>query len=196
MSNAVFPTFVGLSWPVKRTPMFNTKVQKAVSGRETRIAFMSYPLYKIELSFEYLSLADWSTLGGFFKARRGKWDSFLFDDKNDNTATVQGFGTGTGSATQFQLVRALGGFTEPVENINGTPSIFINGVLQVSGYSIGSTGIVTFTSAPANGTNLTWTGAYYWRVRFDQDEAEFAENISKFFDLKKLTLFGATGNKV
>jgi uncharacterized protein (TIGR02217 family) len=196
MSNVVFPSFAGLAWPVKRTPIFNTKIQKAVSARETRIAFMAYPIYKIELTFDYLSLQDWATFGGFFKTRRGKWDSFLFNDVRDNSVTAQGFGTGTGAATQFQLTRALGGYTEPVENLNGTPSIYINGVLQSGTYSINSTGLVTFNSAPANGAALTWTGSFYWRVRFDQDEAEFSENLSMFFDLKKLTLYGATGNKV
>lgn len=196
MSNVVFPSFVGLAWPVKRTPIFNTKIQKAISARETRIAFMAYPIYKIELSFDYLSLQDWTTLGGFFKSRRGKWDSFLFNDIRDNAVTNQGFGTGNGTTTQFQLTRALGGYTEPVENVNGSPSIYINGVLQVGTYTIGSTGIVTFSSAPSNGAALTWTGNFYWRVRFEQDEAEFSENLALFFDLKKLTLYGATGNKV
>lgn len=204
MSNAIFPTFVGLSWPVKRTPIFNTKVQKAVSGRETRIAFMTYPLYKIELSFDYLSLTDWATLGGFFKSRKGKWDSFLFDDLNDNLVTNQPIGSGNGTATQFQLVRSLGGFTEPVQNPKiglGQPTltIYINGVAQapLTNYSLNVfTGVITFTSPPANGDSISWSGGYRWRVRFDQDEAEFGENISKFFDLKKLVLYGATGNKV
>lgn len=48
------------------------------------------------------------------------------------------------------------------------PSIYVAGALKTltSDYSI-SNGLVTFTSAPASGAALTWTGGYYWRVRFD-----------------------------
>jgi uncharacterized protein (TIGR02217 family) len=196
MSNAVFPSFSGLAWPVKRKPAFNTKVFSATSGRETRISTTAYPKYDIELSFEYLSRADWASLMAFFNLRAGKYDSFLFTDAQDNSITAQSIGTGNGSKTQFQLVRNLGGFTEPVENVNGTPSIYLDGVLQSSGYTISSTGLVTFSSAPGNGVAVTWTGNYYWRVRFDQDTSEFSENMKSFFDLKKLTFIGAVGNKV
>lgn len=196
MSNAVFPTFAGISWPVKRKAVFNTKVLTAKTGREFRSSFTSYPTYTVDLSFEYLSLADWKTLLGFFNSRRGRFDSFLFEDANDKSVTAQSFGTGNGAQTAFQLVRTLGGFTEPCENINGTPSIYLNGVLQSSGYTISSTGVVTFSSAPANAVAITWTGNYYWRVRFDQDSSEFEENMRHFFANKKLAFVGAVGNKV
>jgi uncharacterized protein (TIGR02217 family) len=196
MSNQLFPTFSGQSWPVKRTPRFNTKVKSAISGRESRAAFMAYPLYDIELTFEYLSLTDYQTLGGFFKSRKGKFDSFLFTDADENSVTAQFCGAGDGSNKVFQLVRTTGGFTEPCENINGSPSIYLNGVLQASGYTIGSTGVLTFTAAPAGGVAITWTGSYYWRVRFNQDTAEFVQNMKTFFDMKKLSFVGATGNKV
>jgi hypothetical protein len=44
------------------------------------------------------------------------------------------------------------------------------GVVQTNpaNYSISATGLVTFTSRPGAAA-LTWTGTYYWRVRFDQD---------------------------
>lgn len=160
MSGAVFPTFSGLSWPIKRVPRFNTKVKEAVSGRECRAAFMAYPKYDIELTFEYLSLADYQTLGGFFKSRKGKFDSFLFLDADENVVSAQTVGTGNGTNKDFQLLRTVGAFTEPCENINGSPSIFLNGVLKTltTDYTIGATGIVTFVSAPAAGVVVSWTG--------------------------------------
>lgn len=199
MSNAVFPTFKGLSWPVKKKPIFNTKVLKAQSGREFRSSFTAYPTYTIDLVFDFLDLDDWKSLLGFFNSRRGRFDSFLFDDENDRYVSAQNFGTGNGVQTSFQLVRTLGGFTEPVENINSgpnTPTIYLNGVAQASGYSISSTGVVTFSSPPSGSVVLTWTGWYYWRVRFEQDTSEFEENMKHFFANKKLSFTGATGNKV
>lgn len=196
MSNAVLPSYPGIAWPVKRKSMFNTKVLSAQTGREFRASFTSYPKYTIDLTFDYLSLADWKSLLGFFNQRRGRFDSFLFEDINDKSVVAQSIGTGTGSQTTFQLVRVLGGFTEPCENINGTPSIYLNGVLQVSGYTISATGVVTFSAAPSLGVAITWTGDYYWRVRFDQDSSEFEENMKHFFSNKKLSFVGAVGNKV
>jgi uncharacterized protein (TIGR02217 family) len=179
-------------------PRFNTKVKEAVSGRECRAAFMAYPKYDLELTFEYLSLTDYQTLGGFFKNRKGKFDSFLFTDNDENSVTAQSVGTGNGTNKDFQLVRTVGAYTEPCENINGSPSIYLNGVLKVltTDYTIGSTGIVTFVAAPGAGVAVTWTGSYYWRVRFNQDVAEFSQSMKTFFDLKKLQMTGATGNKV
>lgn len=195
-TNSVFPSFSGISWPVKRIPIFNTRVAKSMSGAETRISFMAYPLYKIDIQFDYLSLSDYQTLGAFFKARKGKLDSFLFDDPSENSVTALQIGVGNGTNKNFQLLRSVGGYTEPVENPKSSPSIYINGSLQSSGYSISSTGICIFSTAPTSGAVITWTGGYYYRVRFDVDEIEFAENFKSFFELKKLTLYGATGNKV
>jgi uncharacterized protein (TIGR02217 family) len=195
VGNSVFPTFAGIAWPVRRIPKFNTKVKETVSGKECRASFTAYPKYEIDLVFDYLSLDDYKTLGGFFKLRKGKFDSFLFLDPDESTVTAQSIGTGNGVTKQFQLVRTSGGFTEPCENV-GTVSVYQNGVLQGNVYTITATGIVDFGTAPANGVAVTWTGTYYWRVRFNQDTAEFAQNMKTFFEMKKLSMVGATGNKV
>lgn len=196
MSNAVFPTLAGLSWDVAKTPIWRTAIQSAVSGKELRASLMSYPLWKFSLSYEVLradsASQELQTLLGFFLGRQGQFDSFLYTDPVDNSVTGQNFGTGDGTTTAFQLVRTYGAggftFTEPVQNVNGTPSIYVAGVLKTAGtdYTIGSTGIVTFTSAPANGAALTWTGNYYFRCRFLQDSADFNQFMYLLFDLQKL----------
>lgn len=56
----------------------------------------------------------------------------------------------------------------------------------VTDYTLGTQGMVTFSSAPLNGAVLTWTGAYNWLCRFDDDVAEFENFASKFWDLKKI----------
>jgi len=204
MSNAFFPTLTGLAWNVVRQPEFNTKTQKAVSGREVRLAFMSFPLYTFKLTYEVLrggnAYTEIKQLCSFFLQRQGKFDSFLYQDPTDNAVTGQGFGSGNGSTKAFQLVRAYGtlssAFVEPVQNLNGTPSIYINGTLQnASTYTI-SNGMVTFNSAPASGTSLTWTGGFYYRVRFNMDAAEFNQFMQDLWELKKCELYGSTMNKV
>jgi uncharacterized protein (TIGR02217 family) len=194
----------GLKWDSVKAPEFSTKVMRAVSGKELRAAYMSYPLYTFKLSYEVLrddvANNELKTLAGFFLARQGQYDSFLFTDPSDHAVTAQSFGTGDGTTTAFQLVRAYGGFSEPVQNVNGAPSIYVNGTLKTvtTHYTLSSTGLVTFTAGniPTSGQALTWTGSYYFRVRFTADMAEFSQFLQNLWELKQLEFVGATGNKV
>jgi uncharacterized protein (TIGR02217 family) len=201
MSNVVFPVLPGLGWSVTKTPHWSTVIQKAVSGKELRAALMSYPLYRIALTYEVLragaAYAELQTLIGFFNNRQGAFDSFLYDDTSDNTVTAHSFGTGNGSTTAFQLVRALGGNTEPVMNLNSNPSIYVAGALKTptTDYTLNN-GMVTFAAAPANGAALTWTGGYYYRCRFLQDSADFENFLYQLWTLKKLELWGCLGTKI
>jgi uncharacterized protein (TIGR02217 family) len=192
MSNAVFPALVGLDWSRRRIPIWKTVTHDSVSGRETRLGLWSYPKWRWELSYEFLRSdavnAEWQSLLGFFLARRGAWDTFLFEDWEDKTATAQQIGVGNGTATQYQLVRTLGGYTEPTKEIKGTPKIYLAGVEQQSGWSVNSTGLVTFTSPPGNGIVVTATFDFYWRVRFLEDELELEGFSYKFWSAKKVEL--------
>lgn len=184
-----------------KRPSWKTRVQQMVSGKELRAAYMSYPLWQFSLSYEFLragAQAELQSLVGFFNARQGSFDSFLYSDPNDSSVSGQGFGTGDGATASFQLVRNLGAFIEPVMNLSSAPSIYVDGVLKAAttDYSIGSTGLVAFTTAPANGAVLTWTGAFYFRVRFLQDMAEFENFMHQLWTLKRLEFIGAVGNKV
>lgn len=206
MSNAVLPTLSGLKWDIVNAPGFHTKVQRAVSGRELRAAFMDYPLWAFKLAYEVLQSgaagANLPTLLGFFLSRKGSFDSFLYDNPADNAVTAMSFGTGNGSTTAFQLTRAIGagGFTfvEPVQNVNGAPSIYVAGVLKTvtTHYTISSTGLVTFVTAPTAGQALTWTGGFYYRCRFLNDMADFKEFMKDLWSLDKLEMIGAPGDKV
>lgn len=196
MSNVLFPAFAGLAWPLKLSPAWNTKVLPAVSGRETRGAFQASPSWSITLTFEYLSRADYQTMVGFFLNMRGMWDSFLLDMGSDSIASDMAFGAGDGTTKNFQLGRLMGSFSEAVQNVGVVSAIKAAGsVVAPSGYTIGSTGIVAFTVAPANGAALAWSGSYYYRCRFDQDAADFDEFMRHFYNLKTLKLKGSPGNK-
>ncbi|MEY8688322.1 MAG: DUF2460 domain-containing protein [Leptothrix sp. (in: b-proteobacteria)] len=191
MSNAVYPTLPGLTWPVTRTPAWNTTVKRAPSGREWRSTARLYPLHRYSLSYEFLrdtaALAEFQTLFGFYNARQGAFDSFLFNNIKDNAVTAQQFGTGDGATRAFQLLRSLGGFNEPVYDLAAVPAISINGTLQSAAtYAISSTGLVTFTVAPAAAAVITWTGSYYWRVRFETDELAFDQFMQQFWSTGKV----------
>lgn len=153
---------------------------------------MAYPLWKYTLTYEVLRddtvNNELKTLAGFFLARQGQYDSFLFTDPDDSAVTAQSFGTGDGTTLAFQLIRTYGGFAEPVQNVNGAPSIYVAGALKTvtTDYTISSTGLVTFTVAPTAGQALTWTGSYYQRCRFLMDAADFEKFMRQLWELKKI----------
>lgn len=118
MSDALFPTLPGLKWGVVKTPSYSTANLRAASGRSTRGSFQAYPAWRFTLSYEFLrggnGYDELQELVGFFNARRGGWDTFLYRDPSDYTVTDQALGVGDSVTTEFRFVRSLGGFVEPV----------------------------------------------------------------------------------
>src|SRR6516165_2818328 len=131
----VLPKLVGQGWAVRKTPTWQTRIQRAVSGRELRVLDYPYPLWQFELTWEALGdnlgvpsttgaigsllATDLRTLMGFYLACQGAFATFLYDDPTDDNVVGQQLGTGTGSSTTLQLVRTFGAagvpnFTEPI----------------------------------------------------------------------------------
>jgi len=189
MSDAVFPVLPGLKWNIKRASLWKTLKQESVSGKEMSVALMTYPNRRYSLAYEVLRAgaeAELQTLEGFFNLRRGRHDTWLYNDPDDYTVTDQSFGTATGTTAPFQLIRTRGGFTEPVQAINGTPTIKLAGVTKTEGvdYTRSATGLITPLSAWTGA--LTWTGNYYWRCKFLSDEAEFDQFLKDLWQLQRI----------
>lgn len=190
MSNAIFPSLPGLSYPVEKTPKWSTKVQRSVSGKETRLGYWSYPVWEWSLNYDILRSDDLNAelqeLIGFFNSRQGSFDSWLFNDPDDNAADSQAFAIGDGSTKAFQLSRTYGGYNEPVKAINAISQITVNGS-PTSAYAANiSTGVITFVSAPASGALLRWSGTYYWRCRFSEDETTVAKFMNNFWENRQI----------
>jgi uncharacterized protein (TIGR02217 family) len=165
VSYNIFPTFSGRGWNIKKRPITSTLIGKADSGAEYRTSRYQYPLYDFDIEIPYLSQSDYSNLIGFFNQQGGPFLPFYFTHDNDSSVTAQGFGTGNGTTTQFQLSKSNGSYwNEPIAGVNGTPSIYVNGSVTTPS-SISPSGLVTFSSPPASGAALTWTGSYYYLVR-------------------------------
>lgn len=193
MAVPVFPSLPGFMFPVKRAVIWDTVKADALSGKRTRFANWTYPIYKYEIGFDFLradpSLVEWQTLEGFINSMAGAYGLFGFNDVNDNTATAQGFGQGDGTTTAFQLVRALGGFAAPVFlpvlsgglvteiDVGGTPT---------TAYTVSPYGAVTFNTPPALGAALQWTGQFYQPCRFDEDVTGFSNDLKNWFSLPSL----------
>lgn len=189
MSTEVFPILAGLEYPVVRTPIFRTLIQETASGNETRAALQTYPRWKWTLSFNFLrddAHDEFRTLVAFFLARQGSYDSFLFYDADDNAVTGQPIAHGDGSTKGFQLVRSLGGFTEPVLHPVFL-TVYVNAVPNTN-WSYSGPGFITFAAAPASGAVITADLSHLWPVRFVADQYDFAKFMNRLWEQKKLDL--------
>lgn len=197
MSLPVFAPPVGLTFPVQRRPLWKTLHQESVSGRDNPIQLWAYPRRRWTIDFDVLRSDNASldqpapaqalqSVEGFFNSVGGSALAFIYVAPEDRSVTNQSFGTGDGATTQFGLTRSFGGFVEPVFAPQGTPVIAIAGTPTLA-FALGTQGLVTFNSAPANGAALTWTGTYGFVCRFDADEIPFSEFMNNLWDLKGLS---------
>jgi len=303
MSLAIFPKMIGLTYTITKSPIAGrTLTQESVSGKEFRLAMWAKGSnrHQITLDFAFLgarqvygaasqipvaaativpalNLAnDFDALRGFFLEMQGSFTEFLLDPVDEDPAVQAQFGTTDGSSTVFQLSRNIGGHSEIIQNVNGTPIlpsyswtagdsatvndivipsntacylqggragyvqqngwpyyllctrtsgvmgtvepnwrslqlvgqtiadggvtqwtlqgvpfvVYVNGsAVDPSTYTLGPTGLVTFSSGVSTpGQVIAWTGAYYYRCRFMQDQNQFDEFMNNFYEAKKVEL--------
>lgn len=181
MSSLVYPaTLPGITADVDRTPIFETDVKRALSGKESRLQLMAYPLMEFDLEYEWLddsiAASHLKALVGLFMAMRGRADTFLYTDPTFNSVTDYQFGVGATGVTTMQLSATWQnsggpGYPEIVQNVNGAPVIKVAGVTKTPGvdYTLGATGIVSWINVPTPGQAVTWTGSFYYRCRFLKD---------------------------
>jgi uncharacterized protein (TIGR02217 family) len=188
------PTLPGLAWSRRKKPAFHTRIASHASGREVRVALMSYPLYEFEATyggltssasgFAGLGASSLQSLMGFFLQLQGQFGTFLYTDPDDSTVTSQGIGVGDGTTTAFTFVRALGGFAEPVGWVTAVSHVYLNGTLQsVGSYSLTTPNTLTFTAPPSAGVVVSADFAYAFQCRFLEDQMEFEEFMSNLWKL-------------
>lgn len=132
MSYNLFPTFAGLSWPIKKTAILGTNVNAAAAGQEYRTQYMQFPLYELDLQFAYLSANDQATMHGFFLNQGGSNIPFSFDNLNDDTvSSALAFATTVNPGLTYLLYKSTGGlFSEPIGQVNTVTSLLLDGVAQ------------------------------------------------------------------
>ena len=216
MTILTFPALRGQTYSTHKKPTFATLVAEHVSGREVRDPQYVNPIWNFEITFSGLDsgavdrglgAASLQTLMGFYLQMQGQYGSFLFYDPTDFQVSAQAFGTGDGVTTTFQLARSLGGFLEPIVAPlvasgtiafgGGQPSVSAaapvitaaGATVSASNYSISSPGgIVTFTTAPASGAALAWSGSYAFLCRFDADDMDFEQFMAAIWRAESVKL--------
>jgi uncharacterized protein (TIGR02217 family) len=176
-------------------------VQLAISGKETRIAKQTYPRWKWDLTYNVLrsgaAFTELQQLAGFFNARQGMFDTFLYEDADDNGVLSQPVAEGDGATVNFQLIRSFGGFIEPMlaPNLSQPLNVYVNGALQTSGVSVSvwndgnplGPGVLSFTAPPAGGAAITADFGYYFPVRMSDDSLPFTLFLSQYYKAKKFS---------
>jgi hypothetical protein len=191
-----FPSLPGQGWSVHKKPKFSTIVASHVSGREVRDALWQYPIWEFELTYDALASDSTSYPGlgaqslqnlmGLFLQCQGQLATFLYVDPTDNSANAQMIGIGTGSQTVFTVVRALGGFFEPVGWVTSIASVSLNGVNQPSGWSLTTPNTLVFTSAPGAGVAVAASFSYAFQCRFLDDSEDFEQFMQNLWALRSL----------
>lgn len=161
-------------------PEYSTDIVETHGGHEQRNSNWADARARYNVAHGVKTKEQLDALISFFRARRGRADGFRFKDWTDYQGIGQSLGTGTGAQTAFQLVkRYVSGSATEVRVIKkpvaGTVSVYLNGVLQGSGFSVATaTGIVTFTVAPGSGVAVTADFEFDVPARFDTDRLSAA----------------------
>jgi uncharacterized protein (TIGR02217 family) len=196
MSQLIFPALQGLTWNYSKKAIWKYTVQTATSGKEGRIGYWTYPRYEITVKHEFLTNKSYSgslvtedkeTLESFFNSVGGVLEDFLYYDSVDNVVTDQTFGVGDGVTTAYQLVRNIKTWKEPIYSVLGSPTVEVDGN-TITNYTISDFGLLTFTTAPANGTILSWSGNFYFRVRFLEDTQQYDQFLYNLYSENQVNL--------
>ena len=156
-------------------PEFSTEVTEMAGGTEARNQNWSRPRERWDVAYGINTVQKLQALLEFFYVRRGRAIGFRFENPDDKLGTAEPLGTADGNETQFQLVKRYsdvgGNFDRKISKpVAGTTTVYLDGALQSSGWTINTTtGLITFTAPPAAGKVVTASFSFDIPVRFDTD---------------------------
>lgn len=162
-------------------PERRTDVVALASGGEVRNAVWAGSRRRWDVGSAALKLDALQALVEFFEARGGRLNGFRFRDALDDRscapgqvpqATDQVIGTGDGTSTEFQLVKAYGSYQRRIlKPVAGTVQAAVNGVVAACSVDA-ARGLVTLETAPAAGAVVTAGYRFDCPARFDTDRLD------------------------
>lgn len=187
MSNEVFNYQVDS--PFNEELDFLTVVSESEAGKEQRYQkwLKGRRIFQIKLDARYITEA--TNLWRFYIRRKGSFDSFLFQNPNENPVTAETVGSGDGIKTVFYLGSSVDIGSGDCISISGsdvlTKSVGGTGdYLSFAAYTIDPTiGQITTNSILPSGDVLRANYSFYYRVRFKEDKLTreaFSTNLYNF----------------
>ena len=173
-------------------PERKTEIVSLGSGYEERNGVWANSRRRYDVGYGIKTLDDMAAVTAFFEARSGRLYGFRFKDFADFksatpaaavTAFDQRLGTGDGVAKSFALVKTYASgpaaWTRTIAKpVAGSVRVGIAGT-ETTAFTVDTTtGVVTFTTAPATGAAVTAGFEFDVPVRFDTDT--LAINLSNF----------------
>lgn len=178
-----------LSYGAVGGPMRRTEVVTLANGHEERNTPWAHSRRHYDAGVAMSSLDDLEEVIAFFEARRGQLHGFRWKDwadyksgqpSADVTATDQSLGFGDGAAVSFQLTKTYtsgaSSYARPiVKPVAGSVLVAVDGAVQAEGadFTLDTTsGIVTLSTAPGSGLEVTAGFEFDVAVRFDTDQIQ------------------------
>lgn len=143
----------GLTFSVHKKPQFVTRVNESVSLNSIRSQMTDFARWNFELPFEFLEDSSGANsslkqLMGTFLATGGRALPFLFKDSDDYLVTGGTLATADGVTTQYDFMRAIGPYSEPVGQVDTANTINLYALIAENG-TVPSSGPYTVTVAHA-----------------------------------------------
>lgn len=184
-------------------PERRTQIVELASGDEERNASWANSRRRYDVAYGIRRADDLAAVVAFFEARNSRLHGFRYKDWADYksalpsqaiTATDQQIGTGTGSLQTFQLAKRYtsGGQTwvrTIAKPVAGTVRVALGMAEQLSGWTVDSTtGLITFTTAPANGVIVRAGFEFDVPVRFDSDTLDVTLDFERLGSITAIPL--------
>lgn len=186
-------------------PERKTQVVELGSGDEERNASWANSRRRYDVAFGIRNADQLQEVVAFFEARNGRLYGFRFKDWSDYKSCLpsqvphpmdQLIGQGDGTQTAWQLRKYYGetgsGFSwirsiqKPVAD---TVRVAVDGTEMLSGWSVDTTtGIITFTTAPAAGVFIRAGFDFDVPVRFDTDIVDVTLDIERLGSITSIPL--------
>jgi uncharacterized protein (TIGR02217 family) len=184
-------------------PERRTQVVELASGDEERNASWANSRRRYDVAYGIRRADDLASVVAFFEARNGRLYGFRYKDWADYksnlpsqaiTATDQQIGTGTGSLQTFQLAKRYTSGAQTwvrtiAKPVAGTVRVALGMVEQLSGWTVDTTtGVVTFTTAPAGGVVIRAGFEFDVPVRFDSDSLDVTLDFERLGSITSIPL--------
>lgn len=184
-------------------PERRTQIVVLASGDEERNGSWANSRRRYDVAYGIRRADDLASVVAFFEARNGRLHGFRYKDWADYKSnlpsqavnpTDQQIGTGTGSLQTFQLTKRYTSGAQTwvrtiAKPVAGTVRVALGMVEQMSGWSVDTTtGVITFTAAPAGGVIIRAGFEFDVPVRFDSDALDVTLDFERLGSITSIPL--------
>lgn len=178
-----FPNIRSFAWKSTKMQKWNTQIKRSGSGKVRTMTTWRYPQWTISTSFAYLSYAQYKEMMGFFASLRGAYEPFLWLDPEDNEEI--NIPLGRGKDKQWQALRRMGDYLEPVDYIEDV-ILYADGVRLENVTTDG--GFIQCTDTIAPDALITADYTYWWLVQLADDSFTAEATYKNIFKSKEMKL--------